>query len=54
MPHGRHSEGVLNNHHHKEQPPQLFPGNLAGMKEQPTSEVHGLCLESFLRQHLPH
>ena len=36
-------------------PPQLFPGGiLAGLEGLPTSEVHGLCLESFLRQHLLH
>ena len=55
IPHGRRFERVLK-HHHKQQPPQLFPqANLAGLEGLPTSEeVHGLCLESFLRQHLPH
>ena len=28
--------------------------NLSGLEGLPTSEVHGLCLESFLHQHLLH
>ena len=53
MPHGRRFERVLK-HHHKQQPPSFPQANLAGLEGLPTSEVHGLCLESFLRQHLLH
>ena len=34
--------------------PSFSQANLAGLEGLPTSEVHGLCLESFLRQHLPY
>ena len=52
MPHGRRFERVLK-HRRKQQPPQLFPSDF-GRAGLPTSEVHELCLESFLRQHLLH
>ena len=43
---------VLENNH-KQQPPQLSSAEFwPGWK--PTTEVRGLCLESFLRQHLLH
>ena len=53
MPHGRRFERMLK-HRKKQQPPQLFPGEFAELEGLPVSEVHGLCLESFLRQHLLH
>ena len=34
--------------------PSFSQANLAGLEGLPTSEVHGLCLESILRQHLLH
>ena len=51
MPYGRRFEQVLK-HHHKQQ--GFSQRNLARLEGLPTSEVHGLCLESFLHQHLPH
>ena len=34
--------------------PIFSQGILTGLEGLPTSEMHGLCLESFLRQHLLH
>ena len=34
--------------------PSVSEGSLYGLEGLPTSEVHGLCLESFLRQCLLH
>lgn len=48
MPHERRIERVLK-HHHKDQPPQLFPSELGRAGRTANlrlSEVHGLCLRS--------
>ena len=49
--HGCRFVRVLKNNH-KERPPQFFPGDLGRTVRAADSEVHGLCLESFLRQHV--
>ena len=46
---GRFERVRMLKHHRRQQPPQRFPGEFEGL---PASEMHGLCLESFLRQHL--
>ena len=55
MPHGRRFGRVLK-HHHKQQPPQRFKGNLIWLEGLPTFKVHELCvsMKSFLRQNLLH
>ena len=41
-------------HNRKQQPPQLPQASLACLQGLSTSNVHGLCLESLLRQYLLH
>ena len=51
MQHGCSFVRGLENNHENSSRPSFSQGILAGLEGLPTSEVRGLCVESFLRQH---